>query len=317
MIDGTADVTLTIANYAATGVGFGICTSTPQSGASSDAGAVKIGSEAVLSVSAPVGLLVKSPAGQQTEVAILGAFEADCGGDGLAANLLGVILNLTGSSIHMSEGAHIWLSEKTHTLTGETEITDFTGGFLAVACGNDTEVDYYKVTADGKNGLYREGSTVSFTAAPEDKPNFSRWQADGVTLAAPADRTIVFTMPSNEVTLDSLERFTVTAEALPKAGGSVTGGGSYEENETAVMEADAAAGYRFVKWMEGENEAGREAVLHFTVKADRALTAVFEETEDPPDPENPIKPGDSVWFSGDRRSYPDSGIREERRDFWQ
>ncbi len=292
MIDGTADVTLTIANYAATGVGFGICTSTPQSGASSDAGAVKIGSEAVLSVSAPVGLLVKSPAGQQTEVAILGAFEADCGGDGLAANLLGVILNLTGSSIHMSEGAHIWLSEKTHTLTGEAEITDFTGGFLAVACGNDTEVDYYKVTADGKNGLYREGSTVSFTAAPEDKPNFSRWQADGVMLAAPADRTIVFTMPSNEVTLDSLERFTVTAEALPKAGGSVTGGGSYEENETAVMEADAAAGYRFVKWMEGENEAGREAVLHFTVKADRALTAVFEETEDPTDPENPTGPPD-------------------------
>ena len=58
------------------------------------------------------------------------------------------------------------------------------------------------------------------------------------------------------------------------------------------MEADAAAGYRFVKWMEEENEAGREAVLHFTVKADRALTAVFEETEDPPDPENPTGPPD-------------------------
>ena len=51
--------------------------------------------------------------------------------------------------------------------------------------------------------------------------------------------------------------YTVTVEASPLEGGTVTGGGTYTENTTVTLTATANAGYEFVKWRDGEIKATR------------------------------------------------------------
>ena len=108
---------------------------------------------------------------------------------------------MSGSSITMKEGTHIWLYQKTDSLTGTDKIKAFSGK-LQVATGNGSAVDYYKVKVNDTLALYAVGSSLSFTA--EDSQNgktFTGWSATGVTLSDASNKTISFIMPDNEVIL--------------------------------------------------------------------------------------------------------------------
>ena len=65
---------------------------------------------------------------------------------------------------------------------------------------------------------------------------------------------------------------TVTAE-----NGTVEGAGEYEEGATATLTATAAEGYEFVNWTKGEEVVSTENPYTFTVNADVALVANFQE----------------------------------------
>ncbi len=62
---------------------------------------------------------------------------------------------------------------------------------------------------------------------------------------------------------------TITVNAT--AGGTVTGGGSYESGKTVTLTATPNTGYRFVKWSDGNTSATRTV----TVTADTTYTAEF------------------------------------------
>lgn len=171
-------------------------------GISTGAGSLTIEKDAVVTVTgAGVGILVDAvPQGPDVEVKINGTLDT-AGCRNLCANLLGVILDMQGSSIFMKEGTHIWLHQSDDTLTGETDVTAFSG-MMQVSTGNDLKVDDHKVTVDGKIGLYAVGSEVSFTAKePEEGEVFNGWTAEGITLEDASVRTISFSMPDNDVTL--------------------------------------------------------------------------------------------------------------------
>ena len=70
--------------------------------------------------------------------------------------------------------------------------------------------------------------------------------------------------------------YTVTVKADPAGGGSVTGGGSYDEDASVTVRAVANDGYEFAEWRENGTSVSTDASYTFTVKADRTLTAVFE-----------------------------------------
>ena len=77
------------------------------------------------------------------------------------------------------------------------------------------------------------------------------------------------------VILDT-SHYRLTAEANDTAWGTVTGSGIYEPLEEVVCEATPAAGYRFVRWSDGERNNPRVV----EVACDTTLTAIFRDMND-------------------------------------
>ena len=184
-ITGSADVSLH-------GSGFGIKTG--------DGGNFTLDSNAKLTVSGGMGILVGASVPQKVaNVRIAGTLDVSgCANRG--ANLLGVTLDMEGSSITAAAGDKqgIYLNG---TLTGQTNIKSFTGDFELTSSTTTTIVNCYIVKKDDTLGLYAEGSTVSFTAEQQTGKKFSGWTATGVTLDNATNAEISFTMPGKDVTL--------------------------------------------------------------------------------------------------------------------
>ena len=68
----------------------------------------------------------------------------------------------------------------------------------------------------------------------------------------------------------------ITAIANPTDGGTVTGAGTYELNETCTLIAIPNVGYTFVNWKENGEVVSTDATYSFTVSEDRNLVANFE-----------------------------------------
>lgn len=186
-ITGSADVSL----HTASDSGWGIKTG--------DGGNLTLGSDAKLTVSGGTGILVGASVPQKVaNVRIAGTLDVS-GCANLGANLLGVTLNMEGSSITAATGNNqgIYLNG---TLTGQTNIKSFTGVFQLTS-SDPSIVNCYTVKKDDTLGLYAEGSTVSFTAEQQTGKKFSGWTATGVTLDNATNAEISFTMPGNNVTL--------------------------------------------------------------------------------------------------------------------
>ena len=206
-ITGSADVSL----HTAGGSGFGITTG--------DGGNLTLDSDAKLTVSGGTGIFVGvSIPTKVATVKIAGTLDVSgCANRG--ANLLGVTLNMEGSSITASSkdnGGGIYLYQNAAgTLTGETNIKAFIGNF-DVTSPNALPVKYYTVQKDDTLGLYAEGSTVTFTAETIEGKPFASWTATGVTLTDSTNATISFTMPGNNVTLTTAYTTLVNKVSLDK-----------------------------------------------------------------------------------------------------
>ena len=180
-ITGSADVSL----HTASDSGWGIKTGR--------GGNFTLGSDAKLVITGATGILA-----QGASVRIAGTLDVfGCANRG--ANLLGVTLDMGGSSITAATGNNqgIYLNG---TLTGQTNIKSFTGVFQLTS-SDPSIVNCYTVKKDDTLGLYAEGSTVSFTAEQQTGKKFSGWTATGVTLDNATNAEISFTMPGNDVTL--------------------------------------------------------------------------------------------------------------------
>ena len=70
----------------------------------------------------------------------------------------------------------------------------------------------------------------------------------------------------------SLPVYTITVNASPTAGGTVTGDGNYDNNTTATLTATPNTGYKFKQWNDGNTSATRT----ITATADATYTAEFE-----------------------------------------
>lgn len=181
-ITGSADVSL----HTEQSFGFGIKTD--------PGGNFTLGSDAKLVITGATGILA-----QGASVRIAGTLDVS-GCENRGANLLGVTLNMEGSSITAAAGNNqgIYLNG---TLMGQTNIKSFTGVFKLTSSTTTTIVNCYTVKKDDTLGLYAEGSTVSFTAEQKSGKAFSGWTATGVTLDNETNAEISFTMPGNDVTL--------------------------------------------------------------------------------------------------------------------
>ena len=80
----------------------------------------------------------------------------------------------------------------------------------------------------------------------------------------------------NVVIEQMLEDYTVTVSANPSNGGTVAGGGTYQQGQSCTVTATPAAGYTFTNWTENGNVVSNNATYSFTVTGDRVLVANFD-----------------------------------------
>lgn len=217
-ITGSADISL----HTASDSGWGIKTGT--------GGNFTLGSDAKLVITGATGILAKG-----ASVRIAGTLDVS-GCENLGANLLGVTLDMEGSSITAATGdtQGIYLNG---TLTGQTNIQSFTGVFKLTS--SDTPiVNCYTVKKNDTLGLYAEGSTVTFTAETIEGKPFASWTATGVTLTDSTNDTISFTMPGNNVTLTTAYATLVSGITLDKTELALTVGDT--QTLTATITPDDA-----------------------------------------------------------------------------
>lgn len=70
----------------------------------------------------------------------------------------------------------------------------------------------------------------------------------------------------------SIPDYTLTVNASPSEGGTVSGGGVYEEGWSATIVATPNVGYKFVQWSDGNTSPSRAVI----VSGDATYTAQFE-----------------------------------------
>lgn len=101
--------------------------------------------------------------------------------------------------------------------------------------------------------------------------------------------------------------YTVGVSANPANGGTVTGGGTYEQGQPCTVLATAATGYIFQKWTENGTQVSTNANYTFTVTSNRSLVAHF--TAQPQVPTGAINgkfsvsAGQRVYFSQGNLQY--------------
>ena len=79
------------------------------------------------------------------------------------------------------------------------------------------------------------------------------------------------------VVVDGTQTYNITVSADPTAGGSVSGGGSYNSGQSCTVTATANSGYTFVNWTENGNPVSTNASYTFTVTGNRNLVAHFQQ----------------------------------------
>ena len=126
-------------------------------------------------------------------------------------------------------------------------------------------------------GIYQEGQSCTVTANANTGYEFSNWTENGSVVSTNANYS--FTVNGNRTLVANFtalpQNYTITVSANPSNGGSVSGGGTYQEGQSCTVNATANTGYEFTNWTENGNVVSMNTSYTFTVTGNRSLVANF------------------------------------------
>ena len=158
------------------------------------------------------------------------------------------------------ELASITVTPPTKTEYNVGDSIDTTGMVVTAVYTDETTKDVTSaVTLSGFDSSAAGTCTVTVSYTEED-----------------VTKTATFTVTIKE---PSTSTYTISVSADPAEGGTVSGGGTYDENASVTVTATANSKYTFVKWTENGEQVSADASYTFTATADRTLAAVFEAEE--------------------------------------
>ncbi len=124
-------------------------------------------------------------------------------------------------------------------------------------------------------GQYPIGTNLIAKAIPNQGYKFSHWSDGlsanrrGITVQSDINLKAYFELEQNS--------YTVTVSSANSSMGTVSGGGTYEEGQTATVTATPKSGYKFTRWSNGSTANP----YSFTVTSNVSLTAYFEQSTTP------------------------------------
>lgn len=137
-------------------------------------------------------------------------------------------------------------------------------------------------------GSYCQGDYTTLQAKPNEGWRFVGWTRNGQAVTDWVDEGTSVANYGLTVTGDESFEALFEKETLPTPiytisvscdladGGTVAGGGTYDEGASVTVTAEAREGYDFKGWRENGSIVSTVASYTFTAGADRTLTAVFE-----------------------------------------
>ena len=126
-------------------------------------------------------------------------------------------------------------------------------------------------------GNYQVGQSCTVTATANSGYTFTNWSENGTIVSTQPSYTFVVngnrTLVANFQALP--QNYTISVSANPTNGGTVTGGGTYQQGQSCTVHATANTGYTFTNWTENGNVVSTNANYTFTVTGNRTLVANF------------------------------------------
>ncbi|MCL2511885.1 MAG: T9SS type A sorting domain-containing protein, partial [Bacteroidales bacterium] len=125
------------------------------------------------------------------------------------------------------------------------------------------------------------GGSVTFTATPNSCKEVNQWIVNGTPVQTGGTTCIIENVQVNttvEVTFKTIIH-TITVSATPPAGGTATGGGTFDCGDSKTVTATANSGYKFVNWTRNGVEVSTNNQYSFTITEDVVLVAHFEEDD--------------------------------------
>ena len=127
-------------------------------------------------------------------------------------------------------------------------------------------------------GSYNQGANCTVTATANSGYTFTNWTENGSVVSTQANYT--FTVNGNRTLVANFQAqpqsYTITVSANPTNGGTVTGGGTYQQGQSCTVHATANTGYTFTNWTENGTVVSTQANYTFTVNGNRTLVANFQ-----------------------------------------
>ncbi|MBE7497992.1 MAG: putative Ig domain-containing protein [Verrucomicrobiaceae bacterium] len=138
----------------------------------------------------------------------------------------------------------------------------------------DTTVSPVGAGTTTGDGSYAIGANATATATPNAGFAFLNWTDNGTIVSTNSSYTLAMDV-NHSLVANFVPVFTVTTSAAPIAGGTTTGGGSFNGGANVSVIATPNAGYVFTNWTEGGLVVSSNATFTFAAASDRDLVANF------------------------------------------
>lgn len=191
------------------------------------------------------------------------------------AEIQTITLNFSGTARNHNI---IFYTANTHAFGGLTNSDGDLATNLDGGTGNCTVLFHQgPFRIDGGETLNLNNQSIDitnyFNATPPhsvQNTNFSRLSI-AFTDKATYQKTFTFNI-SITVEYQEIQTYTISTGASPTSGGTVTGGGTYDNDTTITLTAIPNAGYKFVRWNDNNTQNPRT----ITVTGNATYTAIFE-----------------------------------------
>ena len=128
-------------------------------------------------------------------------------------------------------------------------------------------------------GTYQQGQSCTVSATANSGFTFTNWTENGNVVSTNANYTFTVTGNRTLVANFTVQSYTISVSANPILGGTVSGGGSYQQGQSCTVHATANTGYTFTNWTENGNVVSTNANYTFTVTGNRTLVANFTQQQ--------------------------------------